>query len=73
MFEAKTEKKFVQTKKNRVNKVICLNKIKVLQRMTAIQKIIFINCSLKKIQLAKEIFVIDIEQGSEVMIPKELS
>tara|TARA_B110000305_G_C19245035_1_gene541887 strand:+ start:489 stop:710 length:222 start_codon:yes stop_codon:yes gene_type:complete len=73
MFEAKTEKKFVQTKKNRVNKVICINKIKILQRMAAVEKIIFINCSLRKIQLAKEIFVIDIEQGSEVMIPKELS
>ena len=41
--------------------------------MAAVEKIIFINCSLRKIQLAKEIFVIDIEQGSEVMIPKELS
>ena len=33
----------------------------------------FIEIKLKQIQIVKQIFILDIEQGDEVVIPKELS
>ena len=47
--------------------------MQLIVSLRAVKKIDFIKFNLKKIELAKEIFVRAVEQGSEVLIPKELS
>lgn len=42
-------------------------------KLKAISGISLLRCLLRRIQIVKELFIIDIEQGQEVFIPKELS
>ena len=39
----------------------------------SIQGILYLDAILKKIELEKELFIADLEQGKECFIPKELS
>ena len=48
-------------------------KIKLVLNLKAADKILFIKLVLKKIELAKKLFVLEIEQGEEVFIPAEIS
>ena len=43
--------------------------MQLIVSLRAIKKIDFIKFNLKKIEIAKEIFVRAVEQGSEVLIP----
>ena len=38
----------------------------------AVNKINFVQCLIKRIDLAKRLFIMDIEEGSEVYIPNDL-
>ena len=49
------------------------NKCKILINMKAIRDLLFIKCALMKTQLAKELFVLEIEQSRESYIPTELA
>lgn len=49
------------------------NKCKILINMKAIRDLLFIKCALMKTQLAKELFVLEIEQSRESYIPNELA
>ena len=40
---------------------------------TCLNKILFIKCALMKIQVAKELFVLEVEQGHEAYVPNELA
>ena len=44
-----------------------------MSNLRAVKNVTFLKVILKKIRLAKELFLIDIEQGHESFIPKELS
>ena len=48
-------------------------KIKLICDMKAVSKIYYIKFTLKRIELAKKLFVGEIEQGMETLIPQELS
>ena len=41
--------------------------------MRAVQTILFLKLAILKIKLAKELFVLDLEQGNEVFINIEIS
>jgi len=41
--------------------------------MRTLKGILFVSALLRKIQTIKEIFMMDIEEGNEVLIPKDLS
>lgn len=47
-------------------------KLKMILSLGALTGVFYVRALLKKIQLAKEIFVQDIEEGQAVFIPKEL-
>jgi hypothetical protein len=47
-------------------------KISLLYYIGALNKILFIKLRLKQIKLAKEIFILDIEEGIPVFLPNEL-
>ena len=47
-------------------------KISLLYYIGALNKILFIKLRLKQIKLAKEIFILDIEEGIPVFLPSEL-
>jgi len=40
--------------------------------MKAVRKLEYVLCLIKRIEIAKQLFVIDIEQGTEVFIPPDL-
>ena len=46
--------------------------INLLINFKAVKKIAYIQCLIKRIELAKKIFIMDIEEGSEVYIPNDL-
>ena len=48
-------------------------KMKLIIDLRAVKKVTFLRCVLKRIKLAKELFLIDMEQGDECFIPTELS
>mmetsp|Transcript_2861 Transcript_2861/g.4446 ORF Transcript_2861/g.4446 Transcript_2861/m.4446 type:complete len:200 (-) Transcript_2861:1415-2014(-) len=50
-----------------------INKLKILINLKAIRRAIFIKVLLLKIDLIKQLFVLELEQGLEVFIPPELS
>ena len=73
MFEEKTETKYVQTKLKKVEKQYSIKKLLVLQGLKIVEKIVYVSVALQRIQLSKALFLLDIEEGSEVLIPKDLS
>lgn len=50
-----------------------LNKIKLILQMGNLQGTFYLRTRLKKIELVKHLFVLDIEQDQEVYIPRDLS
>jgi len=63
----------IEFKKNRHSLSAKFERIKLILNLKAVDKVLFIKLLLKKIELAKEIFILEIEQGQEVFIPAELS
>ena len=49
-----------------------IHNLSLLVGMKAVSGVDYILCLLKRIDLAKQLFVLDIEEGTEVFIPKEL-
>jgi hypothetical protein len=49
-----------------------VNNLNFLLGMKAVSGLDYILCLMKRIELAKQLFVLDIEEGTEVFIPKEL-
>ena len=50
-----------------------LTKIKMCINLGAVNGIVMLNAILKKIKLTKDLFQLDIEDGLEIFIPKDLS
>ena len=48
-------------------------KLKLLMSLRAIKGELYLQVALRCIRLAKEIFMIEVEEGKEVFIPQELS
>ena len=63
----------VQYKYTKSIKSELARKINFLTKIKSVDGILFIKLKLKLIQLRKEIFLLEIEQGEEVLIPQELS
>ena len=59
--------------KNRQNLLHLYNKCKILINFKAIKQVLYIKAALMKIQVAKELFVLEIEQGHEAYVPPELT
>mmetsp|Transcript_32321 Transcript_32321/g.49476 ORF Transcript_32321/g.49476 Transcript_32321/m.49476 type:complete len:294 (+) Transcript_32321:729-1610(+) len=66
-------KKFIKTKFERNFKEIIIRKIKLIIGLKVMSGITFVRAIMKKIDLQKELFIMDIEEGLEVYIPTELS
>jgi hypothetical protein len=56
----------------KLSKLEIIRKISLLTYLMAIDGILYIKLRLKQIQLIKELFIQDIEEGNEVFIPTEL-
>ena len=67
------QKKMAQLRLIRTKSRTMLIKHGMAVSLKGISGIALIKCLLRKIQIVKELFIIDIEQGQEVFIPKELS
>ena len=53
--------------------MMILTKIKMCINLGAVNGIVMLNAILKKIKLTKDLFQLDIEDGLEIFIPKDLS
>ena len=73
MYEPKTIKKRLEFKFERNNRVDQYLKLKLVLSLGAVKGEFLIQIFLRIISLAKEIFVLNIEQGQEVFIPLELT
>lgn len=67
------ERKFLKDKISRNSREKTIIKLNMVIKLRAINGIAYLRCLLRKIQIAKELFILEIEQGAEVFIPKELS
>mmetsp|Transcript_14114 Transcript_14114/g.21992 ORF Transcript_14114/g.21992 Transcript_14114/m.21992 type:complete len:146 (-) Transcript_14114:533-970(-) len=71
--KSKRYKKMIRQKFTRKFKEMIYNKINLVIGLKAIRGLVFLRVLLKKIELARELFLMDIEEGLEVFIPKDLS
>ena len=65
--------KLVAYKTKKLPKTEVYNNLKIIVNLKMVGKNLFIKLALRKIKLAKELFILDLEQGQEVFIPKEFS
>lgn len=63
----------IEYKKNKYIQNALFEKIKLVLNLKAVNKVLYIKLLLKKIDLAKSLFILEIEQGEEVFIPPEIS
>ena len=73
IFQTKNYKKMIEYKKSKYIQNALFEKIKLVLNLKAVSKILYIKLLLKKIDLAKSLFILEIEQGEEVFIPPEIS
>lgn len=73
MYGEQTSRNFVKFKSEIKKRQDRLNKIRLILNMGMVHDEIFILCCLAKIALTREIFVIQIEVGTETFIPSDLS
>ena len=73
LFKDSNHQQFIKYKFKRKGREIQYNKIKLFMNMKLIGGIVYCKALLKRIQIAKELFVLEIEQGQEVLIPSDLS
>ena len=64
---------YVQYKFKRIICIQNLNRVRMMLKLSLAKGPAFVLCLLKIINLIKEIFILDIEQGMEVRIPSELN
>ena len=65
--------KLIRYKREKNRLLYDINKMKIILNIKAVQRSIYIKLLLYKIQLVKELFILDLETGLEVFIPEELS
>lgn len=65
--------RLVSYKTKKLPKSEVYNNLKIIINLKMVNKNLFIKLALRKIKIAKEIFILDLEQGQEVFIPKEFS
>ena len=58
-------------RKNHISDLIL--KLKMITGSRSIKGMLYLDAVIKKIELVKELFILDLEQGKECFIPKELS
>ena len=63
-----TQKKFKRTAKFRI-----LENVRLLINIKAISGILYVKTLIKRVELAKYLFVFEVEYGQEVYIPHELN
>lgn len=68
-----SQQQFIQKKFRKDNIKTLLPKITMCINLKALNGIIMLNAMMKKIQLQKELFVLDVEDGNEIYIPSSLS
>lgn len=73
MYGEQTSRNFVKFKSEIKKRREQLNKFKLILNMSMVHDEIFLLCSLAKIALTREMFVIQIEVGTETFIPRELT
>lgn len=73
LFQTKNYKKVIEYKKNKYITTAMFEKIKLVLNLKGVDRILYIKLLLKKIDLAKKLFILEIEQGDEVFIPAEIS
>lgn len=64
---------FIQYKFNKKSRELILSKLTLMLKLKLIGDIIYVYILLKRIEIAKELMVLEVEQGNEVLISGELS
>ena len=64
---------FLHYKCEHTAKKVKHDRIVLLMAARLIGGVVFLKTLLKRIELAKELFILDLEKGDEVLIPPELS
>ena len=73
MFGDQTRKKFVKYKTQRIETEDQIEKINLILSLKAVQDEAYLKIVLQRIEFARKIFIMNIELGLEVLIPKLLS
>ena len=73
LFEDKTFKNYLTFKMNNNYLLDQYEKLNLIINFRAVRGLTFLKLLLKRLEMAKELFVLNIEQGDEVYIMKDLS
>ena len=71
--EKLSEKKYLELKLSKHKMNYQVNKLRMIMKFQLLKGEYFLQLMLKKIKVATQLFVIEIEQENEVLIPRELS
>ena len=66
-------KQFMKYKFERKSRELVLNKLKIMINLKLVGGIIYVNSLLKKIELSKELLILEIQQGKEVFLGPEFN
>ena len=72
MYPEKPVYSLIKYKVNKQQKEVQYMRLKLLRTIGAFKGLTLIEILLNEIRLAKEIFLLDIAQGDEILIPREL-
>jgi hypothetical protein len=73
IFEQKDYKRFLDNKINYKSRKILFNRLNLYLKLGILSESVYIMVLLRRIELSKELFIIELEQGKEVFISKDLS
>jgi hypothetical protein len=73
MHEKKTNKKYFKDRRIKNETEIKLSKLKLVLGLKSLKGMLFIRALLQKIELSKQIFVMEVQEGQEVHICQDLS
>ena len=72
-YEHKDYKRFLENKISYKSRRILFNRLNLYLKLGVLTKYVYLMVLIRRIELSKELFVIDLEQGKEVFITKDLS
>lgn len=73
MYEKKTEAKYFTEKRIKTDLEVRYARIKLVINLKSLQGALYLKSVLEKIEISRKLFVIAVQDGDEIYIPRDLS
>lgn len=73
LYVQKSASKFIKEKRQKTFLHTLISRYRLIIGLKCQKNLLFIKCLLEKIEITKKLFLLEIQDGGEVFIPKDLS